>query len=74
MSLRGPARDLKKELFWRGILSQHRQSGLAIRLFEGDRYAVGVGRTRSIAACRYSCCALAIIFCQISRCSIMAAT
>ena len=26
MPRKGPARDLKKELYWRGILRQHRQS------------------------------------------------
>jgi len=33
MKRKGPARDLKKELYWRGILRQHRQSGLTIRDF-----------------------------------------
>jgi hypothetical protein len=33
MNRKGPPRDLKKELFWRGILRQHRESGLNIRDF-----------------------------------------
>jgi hypothetical protein len=33
MKRKGPARDLKKELYWRGILRQQRRSGLTIRGF-----------------------------------------
>jgi hypothetical protein len=33
MKCKGPARDLKKERFWRGILRQQRQGGLTIRDF-----------------------------------------
>lgn len=33
MPRKGPARNIQKELFWRGILRQHRQSGLNIRDF-----------------------------------------
>ena len=33
MKRKGPARDLKKELYWRDMLAQHRQSGLTIRDF-----------------------------------------
>ena len=33
MKRKGPARDIKKELFWRGILRQHGLSGLNIREF-----------------------------------------
>jgi hypothetical protein len=33
MPRKGPARDIKKELYWRGIFRQHRESGLNIREF-----------------------------------------
>lgn len=33
MQRKGPARDLKKELSWRGILREQRRSGLTIRDF-----------------------------------------
>jgi transposase-like protein len=33
MRRKGPARDLKKELYWRKILREHRQSGFTIRDF-----------------------------------------
>jgi hypothetical protein len=33
MKRKGPARDLKKELYWREILREHRESGLNIREF-----------------------------------------
>lgn len=33
MKHKGPARDLRKEEYWRGIFRQHRRSGLTIRDF-----------------------------------------
>ena len=33
MKRKGPARDLKREIYWRGVFSEHRRSGLNIRDF-----------------------------------------